>query len=558
MPDLFNTSVVAEVDTSTSFLDINLKAKEILPQISWVVTQRKIEYIPDLINLSKHTSVAVKRKVAEGLGIIGQITDTELIKTWIEQESDRQTWLTLQASIDSLQRKTGETSNEIEKLTVLEAVTLVKKILGDKTYIIEGELTEIKPIKNMFAFGVKDKDARLNCWMLASVSERKSIPMNEGLTVRLKGKFKLSKESRLYFNVEELNLTGEGELLRNLKILEARLREEGLFEIDRKRKIPELPEKILLLASPNSAAIDDFLKVLSARRKGLEIYHLPIKTQGVGAESELLNALEIANNLNSTLKIDTVVITRGGGSNDDLAVFNSERVVRAIYALNRPSIVAIGHERDFTLSEYVADLRASTPSNAAELVSLSSNQIISQSDFLVQEINNNISTKISSYSDFSRRISDNIFNIIRSNIAEFRLNLGSFDLTIQNLINEVKSLNQNIYQSILNLIVLGLNQAKLNLTDLKVVETDLQNQIQQYKKLTLNYLESIMEIGKSNLQNYKYQFNLCVLDIQQYDVNLVLEKGFALVTQNGKVIESKSELNQQSITITFKDGEVER
>jgi exodeoxyribonuclease VII large subunit len=558
MPDLFQaTESVIKTNQDNEFLSVNLKAKELMDQINWVITQRKVEYLPDLIALNKHKSVAVKRRIATGLGIIGKQEDAEIIQTWLDTESDRETWLILQASKDSLLRKNSDNTSELEKLTVAEAVSLVKKILGDKTYIIEGELTEIKPINNMFAFAVKDKEARLNCWMLATVSERKNIPMNEGLTVKLKGKFKLSKDSRLYFNVESLDLTGEGELLRNLKMLEIKLREEGLFDETRKRKIPILPEKILLLASSNGAAIHDFVKVLGERRKGLEIYHLPIKTQGIGAELNLLNALALSNNLSENFKIDTIVITRGGGSNDDLAVFNSERVVRAIYALNKPSIVAIGHEKDFTLSEYAADLRASTPSNAAELVSLSNEDVIGKSKFSYQEIYNLVQSKIINYQEVNFRLTDNILNIIRSNINQSKFELRSFDTTIQTLISEVKSLNISLYSSIFSLIQNQLTSFRIQSVNIQELLGSSISLVRNYRQESKFYYENILNMVTLEIQNLSYKSNLIASEIQQFDVKKVLEKGFTLVLQNGKVVETKKALKTGSITIQFQDGVVD-
>ena len=126
--------------------------------------------------------------------------------------------------------------------------------------------------------------------------------------------------------VSAIQLTGQGELLRNLKLLEQKLAQEGLFDPARKRPIPKVPQKILLVASPHSAAVTDFVKVLASRRTGIEIFLLPIKTQGLGAEAVILEQLAKVNDLCEQLAIDTVVITRGGGSQDDLFVFNSEAV----------------------------------------------------------------------------------------------------------------------------------------------------------------------------------------------------------------------------------------
>ena len=300
MFDLFTQVIekplVSELLEGDNFLNKESKAKELTPQIDWIVTQRKIQYLDSLILLRNHKSIQVRRKTATALGLLGDSQLVQNLKEWQVHESDRQTWLILESSIDRiLRRKDGVVETITARIySVAEAINQIKRQISEKTYTIEGEISEPKLNRQMYYFGLKDSsEIRLDCMAFVGRIVKMGFPLNEGLTVRIVGKFKLSKTSRIYVDVENIELTGEGELLRNLKMLEEKLQREGLFDQTRKRPIPKIPENILLLASPNSAAIDDFGKVLNQRIGGKTIYLLPIKTQGVGAEYEILESLRV-------------------------------------------------------------------------------------------------------------------------------------------------------------------------------------------------------------------------------------------------------------------------
>ncbi len=531
--------VPQQFDCEDSFLSPLAKAKVLAKQINWVFTHRKTEYLGEILNLCHHKSVSIRRKIASGLGTIAGKEVLPKIQEWQKVEPDRQTWLILETLIDKLNRclDTQKQTN-IKVLTVSEALMYIKKLLGENTYTIEGELSEVRPSRNIYYFAIKDKrEARLTCWAFEKVIERINFPLNEGLQVRLTGKFKISKDSRLYFETIYIKLTGEGELLRNLKMLEQKLTQEGLFDPARKRQIPKIPQKILLIASPNSAALTDFIKVLDSRRSGLEIFLLPIKTQGVGAEAVILGQLAKVNQLCQDLQIDTVVITRGGGSQDDLFVFNSEAVVRAIHGINRPTIVAIGHERDTTLSELVADLRCSTPSQAAEKVSQTNSEIIHQATSSVDFIKNFCLQKIQQYYNFCWQVSINIQNLTRLRIDQ-----------IKQICNQTNQIATQI-----------ISQARFETTKTFFSCKQLVNfELQRIKNTYQQLYPKIFEQVELKISNFRRRFDLVTSQIWLHDPKNILSKGYAIIIQDGTVREKIKNINRsRPVTIQMQDGQLD-
>jgi len=539
------------------FLNPVLKVRELSGQIDWIATQRKVEYIDQLLVLKAHKSVAIRRKLATTVGLLGTSEILEKLKIWQLSESDRQTWLIIENSIDRISRK-NDSSQEynVQIYSVTEAISQIKRQISEKTYTIEGEISEPRLNREMYFFGIKDtQESRIDCWAFMGKIVRMGFALNEGLAVRVRGKFKLSKASKLYFDIEHIELTGEGELMRNLKLLEEKLFKEGLFSPERKRKIAKIPEKILLLASTNSAALTDFTKVLNQRIGGRTVYLLPIKTQGVGAEFEIISKLEKVDEICSLYNINTVVITRGGGSKDDLFVFNSEKIVRQIYSLKTPTIVAIGHERDTTLAELVGDIRASTPSQAAELVCISKDQIIGQTNQIMSFLRDYFNTKKHQYQLASNQIFNLIINSIRLEIQNSRRILNGLDLTINRLISSFYSINQQLWQSILSLVKEQIWQTKNILAKTANLEQQIRLEIKQNLEINRQSYFQIQQVLKYQFQNYRQDFNYTARQIDLENPKYVLNKGYSLTFQNKKIITKKSDLKiNLPIQIEFMDG----
>ncbi|MBL8122125.1 exodeoxyribonuclease VII large subunit [Candidatus Saccharibacteria bacterium] len=229
---------------------------------------------------------------------------------------------------------------------------------------IEGELSNFRVSKNKWVyFDLKDETASLKCF---STVYALPGPLEDGMVVRVAGSPRLHPLYNFSFQVQSILPVGEGSLRRAADLLAAKLEAEGLFDPSRKRPLPFPPRHIALITAADSAAYADFIKITATRWGGLEIDLYSVLVQGEQAPAEIIAALKTVNESNSTPEV--VVLVRGGGSADDLAAWSDERVVRAVAGSRVPTMVAIGHEVDTCLAELAADVRASTPSNAAELL----------------------------------------------------------------------------------------------------------------------------------------------------------------------------------------------
>ncbi len=250
--------------------------------------------------------------------------------------------------------------------SVSEFNEFINGVLAVHPVVVEGEISrfEIRQQRLIF-FTLVDKKSTVDCFAMIWDIDAPLELCTEGAMVRVYGVPGLYvKSGRFRINVKRLELAGEGALRRAYELLKARLAKEGLFDIARKRILPRYPRRIGLITSRDAAAYSDFLKILRERWGGLEILFINVAVQGVGAVPQIVRAIEAMQREN----IDVMVITRGGGSLEDLAAFNSEKVARAVFSSRIPVVVGVGHERDESLADFVADVRASTPSNAAELI----------------------------------------------------------------------------------------------------------------------------------------------------------------------------------------------
>ena len=229
---------------------------------------------------------------------------------------------------------------------------------------IQGELSSFRISKGKWVyFDIKDDYAKVSCF--GSIYSMPG-PLEDGMVVRLGGTARLHPQFGFSVTVQSVLPVGQGSIAQAFALLQKKLANEGLFDESRKRLLPAIPAKIAVVASVESAGYADFTKIVQARWPYLTLEVFDTLVQGESAPEQLVGAIKQANE--SSKPADLLVITRGGGSSDDLAAFNDERVVRAVAASRIPTIVAIGHEVDTSLSELAADVRASTPSNAAELI----------------------------------------------------------------------------------------------------------------------------------------------------------------------------------------------
>jgi exodeoxyribonuclease VII large subunit len=247
---------------------------------------------------------------------------------------------------------------------------------------VAGEISNFsRPQSGHCYFTLKDEDAQLRAVMWRGTASRLKLDLTDGLEVVCFGRIDVYPPRGSYqLVVEELQPKGLGALELALRQLREKLAREGLFDPARKRPLPRFPRRIGVVTSPTGAAIRDFLEVLGRRWRGVETLVFPARVQGEGAAAEIVAAIRSANRVSRPL--DALVVARGGGSLEDLWCFNDESVVRAIAASKIPTVSAIGHEIDVTLADLVADLRALTPSEAAERVVPSAAEVADSVDAL--------------------------------------------------------------------------------------------------------------------------------------------------------------------------------
>lgn len=230
--------------------------------------------------------------------------------------------------------------------------------------LIEGEISSFKVNQNKFVFfDLKDEDSALSCFMTIWQIR---FPLEDGMKVVVQAKPKLTNWGKFSLTIEKIIPKGEGSLKKSFEILKEKLTKEGLFDESRKREIPRNPQKIAVISSIQAAGYADFIKIINERWGGLEITVANTQVQGISASDQIIRAINFFNS-QSELP-DVITIIRGGGSADDLAVFNDEKLVRAIAASRVPVITGIGHEIDESLCDLAADFAASTPSNVAQFL----------------------------------------------------------------------------------------------------------------------------------------------------------------------------------------------
>lgn len=232
------------------------------------------------------------------------------------------------------------------------------------TITVVGELANYKVAKGKWLYAdIKDEFSKLR--VFGTIFQLPG-PLEDGMMVEIVAQPRLHQQFGFSLNIQTIRPVGEGSLKKAAQLLQLKLEKEGLFAPERKRLLPFAPEKVGLIASMESAGYADFTKVMQARWSGVEVKVYDVTVQGERAPESIIAGLHYFNQQGQD--VDILVVVRGGGSADDLQAFSDERVVRAVAASRIPTVVAIGHEVDVSLAELAADLRASTPSNAAELI----------------------------------------------------------------------------------------------------------------------------------------------------------------------------------------------
>ncbi len=288
--------------------------------------------------------------------------------------------------------------------TVLSVKSLndfVKRIVEGNTYLssvnIRGEISNFTNHykSGHFYFSIKDEEAQVRCVMFSSYTSKLAFQPKDGMKVTAHGRVSMFvRDGQFIFYVDKLDDDGVGDLYQKFEHTKKKLADEGLFDTLRKKSIPRYPKAIGVITSETGAAIQDIRNILSRRYPVAEMILYPSLVQGKDAEDDLCRGIEYFSNYRN---VDTLIIGRGGGSIEDLWSFNSEKLARKIFNCPIPVISAVGHETDFTICDFVSDLRAPTPSAAAELAVPDIRDLKRQLANVVKKMENTLSLRISSY-----------------------------------------------------------------------------------------------------------------------------------------------------------------
>ena len=257
-------------------------------------------------------------------------------------------------------------------LTVSQLTTRVKRELENQIgqVWVEGEITNLRAQASGHCyFTIKDESTQLSCVLFRGTRAPQRELMEDGQKVVLHGDLTVYEPRGQYqLIVQKVELQGVGELQAKFEKLKLKLKAEGLFDPETKQKLPRYPQRMGIVTSLSGAALRDVLHVIRRRQPSLQIVLVASRVQGQGAEDEIAKGIQQLNKWSERQPLDLILITRGGGSLEDLWAFNEEALARAIFASDIPIVSAVGHEIDFTISDFVADVRAATPSAAAEII----------------------------------------------------------------------------------------------------------------------------------------------------------------------------------------------
>lgn len=417
--------------------------------------------------------------------------------------------------------------NNSNYITVSEVNKYIKDIINNdlllKKVYLRGEISNFKAhSRGHYYFTLKDENSRIAAVMFAFNNKNLKFVPYDGMKVLVTGKIDVYEASGSYqIYVEDMSPDGIGALYVAFEELKKKLNSEGLFDRSKKKKIPRIPRRIGIVTSPTGAAIKDILTTIKRRYPVCETILFPALVQGEEAAKTIADKIKLANEVKDIYNIDTLIVGRGGGSLEDLWPFNEEVVARAIYASSIPVISAVGHEIDITISDYVADLRAPTPTAAGELA--------------VPDINT-----IITYLDTARTRSYNALNnIISINSKKLDALKNSYILTKPMSMYEIKeqkldTLLDNLNKSI-NLVLENSKTKLFTLSNSYILNNP--NMLYKYQSQKLNYVISKLEV--LNPLN-------------------TLNRGYAIMKKDNKVVSSLNDIEKDDIvTITLKDGNIE-
>ena len=408
---------------------------------------------------------------------------------------------------------------------------------------IEGEISNLaKPASGHMYFSLKDEMSQIRCAWFKQRQLQNTLNIVNGSKMLALGKIGLYEPRGEYqFIVEKMEIAGEGDLKRKYEDLKRKLSAEGIFSEENKSELPNLPKRIGVITSPSGAAVQDILTVLNRRFPIIPIIIFPVAVQGEQAAPQIQNALEKAN---FRADCDLLILARGGGSLEDLWAFNEEIVARAIFDSEIPIISAIGHETDVTISDFTADLRAPTPSGAAELAVPDQHDWIKSIDNISEKINTIITQQINSKSQLSDWINK-------------RLSQSSPMMTVKRQIEKSNNLQKMLSSSILQNLSRqekNIHQLKSNLNEVSP-RLKIHTQLSRIKELN----QKITSCSDHLLEGLNNRIKLASKTLNSVSPLRTLDRGYAIArdAKTKNVIMSADTIEiENDIEVKLAKGEI--
>lgn len=409
-------------------------------------------------------------------------------------------------------------NNEVS-LTVTDINNYIKNIVDGDFFLsnvtLKGEISNLKfHTRGHLYFSLKDENSKINAVMFNYKNLGLNFIPKDGMNVIVKGKVSVFTTGGSYqITVSNMKEDGIGNLYILFEELKRRLQKEGLFSPEHKKKLPRIPKKVGVITASTGAAVKDIISTINRRFPLTEIILFPTLVQGVGAKENIVKMINKANESD----VDVIILGRGGGSIEDLWAFNEEIVARAIYNSNKPIVSAVGHEIDFTISDFVSDMRAPTPTGAAELVVPSKVEIQSYLNDYKGRIISVINKKIKSYTDTFSKLKSTY--ILKNPISMYEIDEQKLD---------------NMLEKLGSIMTYKLEREKSELNNLsKMISPNILNRLDK-EKIKLENIET-----KLNLLNPEN----------------ILKKGYSLTLVEGKIVKSIKSVKKGSIIDTkFSDG----
>ena len=411
---------------------------------------------------------------------------------------------------------------DIKYVTISDLNRYIKAKFDMDTHLnhvyLKGEISNFKHhTRGHFYFTLKDENSRIAAVMFASAAKSVAFEPEDGMKVLVSGRIALYEATGSYqIYVDSMELDGIGNLYLEFERLKKELAKEGLFDREHKKAIPKFPKKIGIITAPTGAAIRDILSTIKRRYPICETILFPALVQGTGAKESVVKQLNKAQEYD----LDVIICGRGGGSIEDLWAFNEEIVARAIYNSKIPVISAVGHEIDFTIADYVADLRAPTPTGAAEMA-----------------VPNLVDLK-SLIDQYKIRANEAVTNIIKKNRIKLESLQNSFVLKNPLSLYEIKEQKLDSYIDYLNQYMTNkLNHAKL-----------------MYEKVINN---KILISPQSMFDKKRHQYELLLKTVEVLNPMKLLSSGYSIVKSNGKVIKNSHDVNLEDVVdIELSEGKL--